>query len=118
MIEEVFIMISKIQIVVTILLFLLISGSLVLAESVEEWYKQGLWVIRPEEYEEAIMCYDKALDINPKYANAWYNKGLALYKQKKYEKAIMCYAKDLDFNHYDADAWYIWGACFLLPEKI
>ena len=26
--------------------------------------------------QEAIACYDRALEINPKYAEAWYNKGL------------------------------------------
>ncbi|MGB7637922.1 MAG: tetratricopeptide repeat protein [Nitrososphaeraceae archaeon] len=31
-------------------------------------------------YNEAIECFDKALKINPKYANALYNKALALGK--------------------------------------
>ena len=29
-------------------------------------------------YEEAIKCYDKAIEIDPNYADAWNNKGLAL----------------------------------------
>jgi tetratricopeptide (TPR) repeat protein len=31
-----------------------------------------------KEYKEAIECYDKALEIDPKYAKALNNKGIAL----------------------------------------
>ena len=27
-------------------------------------------------YDESIVCYDKALEIDEKYIDAWYNKGL------------------------------------------
>jgi Flp pilus assembly protein TadD len=36
-------------------------------------YKQG-------KYDEAIKAYNKAIEINPKYAKAWNNKGIALNK--------------------------------------
>jgi len=50
------------------------------------------------------MCYDKALDINPKYTNAWYNKGLVLDYLRKYEEAIKCYDKALELNPNDTKA--------------
>ena len=31
-----------------------------------------------KKYKEAIECYDKAIEINPKYVNAWFNKGASL----------------------------------------
>ena len=39
-------------------------------------------------YEEAIECYDKAIQINPNYSEAFNNKGLALGDLNKYEEAL------------------------------
>src|SRR5690348_194625 len=51
----------------------------------EHYYKK--------EYDEAIECYDKALEIDPKDADALNNKGLALNKLGKYKEAIEYYDK-------------------------
>ena len=63
----------------------------------------------PEEarkkYEKAIECYDKALEINPNYAEAWNNKGVALSKLRRYEEAIECFNRALKINQNDAEAW-------------
>jgi tetratricopeptide (TPR) repeat protein len=47
-----------------------------------------------DKYEEAIKCYDKAIELKPDYADAWFEKGKALkemgYKReakKSFEKA-------------------------------
>ncbi len=45
--------------------------------------------------EEAIKQYDKAIQINPKYADAYYNKGIALSDLGKKDKAIAEYEKAL-----------------------
>ncbi|MCI2424414.1 tetratricopeptide repeat protein, partial [Candidatus Acetothermia bacterium] len=52
----------------------------------------------------AIRCYDKALEIDPKYAPAWNNKGIALHKLERYEEAIRCYDKVLEIDPKDASA--------------
>jgi len=46
-------------------------------------------------YDEAIECYNKALDINPNLAGAWNNKGIAYYKMNKYDEAIECFIKSI-----------------------
>jgi len=46
---------------------------------------------RLEKYNEAIECFEQALEIDPKYARAWYSKGLAFYNLEKYNEAIECY---------------------------
>ena len=38
-----------------------------------------------EKYNDAIACYDKAIEIDEIYANAWYNR--AIYKNKMKYKA-------------------------------
>jgi tetratricopeptide (TPR) repeat protein len=57
------------------------------------------------EYDEAIICYDKALEIDPNYATAWCFKGNALRTLKKYDEAIICYDKALEIDPNYATAW-------------
>jgi tetratricopeptide (TPR) repeat protein len=45
-----------------------------------------------------VRCCDKALEINPKEAEAWCSKGFALYKLERYEEAIICLDKALEIN--------------------
>ena len=44
-----------------------------------------------ERHEEAIECYDKAIELNPKYEKAWYNKGVNLERLERHAEAITCY---------------------------
>ena len=60
--------------------------------------------------EEALACYDKALDINPKLAEAQYSKGVALVNLGMFEDAIACYDNALDINPRYAEAWNNKGA--------
>lgn len=46
-------------------------------------------------YEEAIKCYDKAIELDPNYTFAWSGKGNALSNLGKFEEAIICYDKSL-----------------------
>ena len=66
-------------------------------KSAEKWYDEGVALAKKGKYEEAITHYDKAIEINPKYAKAWRKKGVALEKHKKYEKALKCY--ETSFSH-------------------
>jgi tetratricopeptide (TPR) repeat protein len=59
--------------------------------------KQGNIFNANEQYEEAIICYDKALKIKPDYFS-WHNRGVALANLGRYEEAITCYDKTLEIN--------------------
>jgi tetratricopeptide (TPR) repeat protein len=48
--------------------------------------------------QEAIACYDKAIEINPYYADAFYNKGMALSATSKFAEAIFSYEKTLEID--------------------
>ena len=43
--------------------------------SAQEWFDKGEVHRNKNEFEKAIVCYDKALEIHPKYKYAWHNKG-------------------------------------------
>ena len=42
-------------------------------------------------YEEAIACYDRAIDLNPRIAVTYFNKGFSLQNMAKYDEAIACF---------------------------
>lgn len=57
------------------------------------WFTKGTNLFHLRKYEEAIVCYDKALEFNPNYAYAWNSKGNALAKLRKSEEAKVCFDK-------------------------
>jgi tetratricopeptide (TPR) repeat protein len=71
-----------------------------------EWHNKGLSLNNLGRHNEAITCYDKALEINPNYINAWGNKGNSLCYLKRYDEGITCYDKALEIDPNNADAWY------------
>jgi tetratricopeptide (TPR) repeat protein len=56
-------------------------------------------------FAEAIRCYDKVLDIDPKAAYAWANKGNSLSNLGQYKEASICFDKALDIDPKFASAW-------------
>ena len=55
--------------------------------------------------EEAVACFDKAIEINPKDEKAWVDKGLALYDLGRNEEALACFDKVIEINPKDAAVW-------------
>ncbi len=62
------------------------------------WSRKGYNLAKSGQYEEAIACFDKALEINPKYTRVWRNKGYALNNLKRFEEAILCFDKALEID--------------------
>jgi predicted O-linked N-acetylglucosamine transferase (SPINDLY family) len=57
-------------------------------------------------YEEAIACHDKAISINPNYAEAWSNKGNVLNELKRYDEAFASHDRALSLKN---DIPWIYG---------
>ncbi len=51
-----------------------------------------------ERDEEAVECYDKAIENDPNYADAWFNKAMTLEDLGRSEEAEKCFfkAEELD----------------------
>lgn len=75
-------------------------------EDSASWFKSGNDNMIKESYEDAILDYDHAINLNPSYVSAWNNKGIALYRLKRFEDAISCYDKALEVDPNHANAWY------------
>ncbi len=71
------------------------------AEDASVCINKGNALVESSMYAEAIQCYEKALEINPKLTEAWNNKGLALAKSGKIDEAIICYDKALQIDPKD-----------------
>jgi tetratricopeptide (TPR) repeat protein len=64
-------------------------------DNAADWNKKGNTLYNLKKYDEAIKCYDKAIEINPNDAGPWEGKGNALYGLGKYKEA--------------KQAWRIWS---------
>lgn len=70
-------------------------------------------------HEEAIECFDKALETNPRYASAWLGKGTSMTSLGRWREAMTCYDRALEINPTDAQGWVGKGMALsaLLGEK-
>ena len=68
--------------------------------------------------DEAIACYDKALEINPQLSCVHYNKGIILSANGYNDEAIACYDKAIEIDPMNADAYYKKGPIAINYRKI
>lgn len=61
------------------------------------WADKGDKFWNSQEYEDAVECYSKAVEINQKNDSAWNHLGAAYYSGN-YQKALECFNKALELN--------------------
>ena len=61
---------------------------------------------------EAIADYNKAIDMNPDFADAYDNRGLTFYKQGSFTQAIVDFNKAIEINPNDSEEYNNRGACY------
>jgi tetratricopeptide (TPR) repeat protein len=71
---------------------------------------EGIMLADQHDYPGAIAKYQKAIELDPKYALAYYNWGVVLYDQHDYPGAIAKYQKAIELDPNDALAYDTWGA--------
>jgi tetratricopeptide (TPR) repeat protein len=64
------------------------------------------------EYDKAMSDYNKALEINPRYAKAYYNRGFLYRKMGEYDKAISDYTKAIEIDSKYSLAYYNRGNAY------
>jgi len=69
------------------------------------WYNEGCDLAALARHEEAVSCYDRALEIDPREASAWCNKGVSLAALGRHEEAIACYDQAVEIDPRDAMLW-------------
>ncbi|QEE48731.1 tetratricopeptide repeat protein [Flavobacterium alkalisoli] len=63
-----------------------------------KFYEEGLSYSDEEKYDMAIVSYNKAVKIDPKFAFAWDNLGICYRRMDNYKEAIKCYKKSLELD--------------------
>ncbi len=67
--------------------------------------QQGKPPSRSEHYREALPCYDRALEINPRSVTAWCRKGCALVHSGQVTEAVKCCDRALAIKPDYSEAW-------------
>lgn len=67
--------------------------------------QQGTLSLREWKIPHAIAAFTRAIEIEPKYAEAYVKRGLAYYRLGQYKAAISDYTRTLDLKRYHADAY-------------
>jgi tetratricopeptide (TPR) repeat protein len=70
-----------------------------------DWSAKGRAFYMKGEHNEAIRCYNKALEINPQNEIVWSRKGHVLSKLQRSNEAIKCFSKALQINPEDKTVW-------------
>lgn len=70
------------------------------------WYLEANDMAKQGNNEDALIAYEKALELDPNHVSAWNNKGIVLARMKRFEEAITCYDRAIEINPQYANAYY------------
>jgi Flp pilus assembly protein TadD len=70
------------------------------------WFWKGNEFLKSSCFQKAAESFDKAIQINPKDAEAWNLRGLALASQNRFEEAFKSFDKACSMNPSHPDAWH------------
>jgi tetratricopeptide (TPR) repeat protein len=65
----------------------------------------GAAYTRLSHHEDALRCYDQALELDPRHAVSWTKKGYSLNNLDRQEEALRCFDQVVELYPRDADAW-------------
>lgn len=69
-----------------------------------KYVKKGMKLFKLGKISEAIECYDKAIQLDPKCCIAWSNKARAYDELNNMSEAMKCYKIALEINPYNV--WF------------
>lgn len=73
-------------------------------KSADEWCAEGNSLARRGQYAEALFCFEKALEIDPKHALTWFNMGLTLMNLGRKGEAIEAFKTFIKYAPPEAQA--------------
>lgn len=84
------------------------TGQLPLSGETLQCFRQGLSALVAEEFERAVFCFDRVLEVRPDFYEAWYERGLALENCGDYTDAIASFDRALALRPKADAAFQIW----------
>ncbi len=83
-------------------------------ESAEKWNRKGIELFNLKSLNEAIACFDKAIEFDPELIMPIFNKAIALDDLGRFEEAIVCYRKVVSIEPGNDKAWHNMAAVLQL----
>ena len=80
-------------------------------------FKKGHSYQEKGQWDKAIAEYNKAIELNPEYAEAYYNRGLAHYHKGQYDQAISDYNKAIEINPEYAVVYHNRGSAYIKLDQ-
>jgi tetratricopeptide (TPR) repeat protein len=108
---------KAVLIVMVALIGIGIFAPIVSAETAEEWNNKAIGFVISGEYEKAIECFDKVIELDPNSTYAYNNRGIAYSDLKQYERAIEDYNKTIELDPNSASAYYNRGNTYCDLKK-
>jgi len=71
-----------------------------------EWTDKGIEFYDQGKFDEALKCFEKAIEIDPHNAGTWRNKGHVLVGLEKYDEAAEAFDEAIKLNPENANIWY------------
>lgn len=87
------------------------------SKSTLDWFDKGAQLYTKGSYESAIMCFDKAIELDPSYAPPWINKGFCLKSLGRYDEALNAFDNATRLNPLNPDLWTQKGDILLEQDK-
>jgi tetratricopeptide (TPR) repeat protein len=80
--------------------------------------KEGLLLYSMEQYRQAVLSYEKAIEINPHNSKFWGYHSLALLYSERTEEAISSCDKSLEIDSYNTQVWFIKAIALLILGRL
>jgi Flp pilus assembly protein TadD len=77
-----------------------------------DWFEQGVKFYGSGNFKEAINAYNRAIELNPQYAEANIGRGLAYEDLGNFQQAINDFSKAIELKPRSAEAYYRRGAAY------
>jgi len=88
------------------------------SKNADVWNIKGLDLLKLKEYEEALKCYNNALEFSPNFDEAWLNKSEVLAIKGKLSEAVKCAERAIEINPNRTDRWKVLGDLALKLSEI
>lgn len=86
-------------------------------QQAQKHYKKGFEFHNQGSLDQAIEEYQKALKLNPSYAEVYMNLGAIYVEKKDYDAALLQFKKVVELNHFNAKAHYNLGMVYVYTRQ-
>lgn len=91
----------------------------------ELWNRKGVSLAKAGNHNEAFLCFERALKLDPNHEGAWVNKGRAIMAlngtggdRNRDKDALVCFERAIELKPIDAQAWYLKGVALARLEMM